>query len=163
MKLGLLYANVGAGMSPEGAAAVARHAEQAGFESLWTVEHVVVPAGDGAEYPYNSSRREGRGEGAPIPHPPIWPAYPAPPPQTVRSHDARLGPKPVHRRIPVVFGGHGEVAARRAGRLGDGFFPGRSRPEEVKPLLQVMRQAAEDAGRNPDAIELTLGAPTDRA
>jgi probable F420-dependent oxidoreductase len=81
--------------------------------------------------------------------------------QYVRFHDARLWPKPVHRRIPVVLGGHGEVAARRAGRIADGFFPGRSRPDEVRALLQTMRQAAEDAGRNPDAIELTLGAPPD--
>lgn len=245
MKLGLLYANVGASLSPEGAAAVARHAEQAGMESLWTVEHVVIPAGYESKYPYNSSGRMAGGEDAPIPDPLIWLAFvaahteklrlatgmlilpqrsplicakelatldvfshgrltlgvgigwlreefeaigvpfegrgrrtdealeamrvlwsedqPSYEGETVRFHDARLWPKPVHRRIPVVIGGHGEAAARRAGRLGDGFFPGRSRPEEVKPLLQTMRQAAEDAGRNPDAIELTLGAPTDRA
>src|SRR5438445_13403502 len=73
-----------------------------------------------------------------------------------------MWPKPLHRRIPVVLGGHGEHAARRAGRLGDGFFPGRGRPDEVKPLLAIMREEAEKAGRDPAAIELTLGALPDR-
>jgi probable F420-dependent oxidoreductase len=83
--------------------------------------------------------------------------------ETVRFHDARLWPKPVDRHIPIHLGGHTELAAKRAGRLADGFFPGRSVVEELKPLLQTMREAAEEAGRNPDAIELTLGARADRA
>jgi len=243
MKLGLMFANTGAMVTPEGAAEVARHAEQAGFESLWTVEHVVVPAGYESKYPYNRSGRMAGGDDVALPDPLIWMAYVAAHterlrlatgmlilPQRnplvtakelatldvlshgrvmlgvgigwlreefealgadfetrgrraveyveamrvlwsqdepsfegsyVRFHDARLWPKPVHRRIPIVLGGHGEVAARRAGRIADGFFPGRSKPEEVRALLQTMRQAAEDAGRNPDSIELTLGAPPD--
>jgi len=60
-----------------------------------------------------------------------------------------------------VLGGHGEVAARRAGRLADGFFPGRSKPDEVRGLLEVMRRSAEEAGRDPASIELTLGALPD--
>jgi len=243
MKLGLMFANTGAMVSPEGAAEVARHAEQAGFESLWTVEHVVVPAGYESQYPYNRSGRMAGGDDVALPDPLIWMAYvaahterlklatgmlilpqrnplvtakelatldvlshgrvvlgvgigwlreefealgadfatrgrraveyvaamralwsqdePSYEGEYVRFHDARLWPKPVHRRIPVVLGGHGEVAARRAGRIADGFFPGRSKPDEVRALLQTMRQAAEEAGRNPDSIELTLGALPD--
>ena len=47
-------------------------------------------------------------------------------------------------------------AARRAGRLGDGFFPG-STGDELDALLAEMRKAATDAGRDPDAIEITSG------
>lgn len=43
MKLGLYGVNVGPCARPEAAARVARAAEAAGFESLWTAEHVVLP------------------------------------------------------------------------------------------------------------------------
>jgi alkanesulfonate monooxygenase SsuD/methylene tetrahydromethanopterin reductase-like flavin-dependent oxidoreductase (luciferase family) len=61
--------------------------------------------------------------------------------------------------VPIVIGGHSEVAARRAGRIGDGFFPGKGSPEKLAHLFGVMRQAAEEAGRDPDAIEITAGTP----
>ncbi|TAK99490.1 MAG: LLM class F420-dependent oxidoreductase [Rhodospirillaceae bacterium] len=73
-----------------------------------------------------------------------------------------MTPKPVHKRgIPIVIGGHGEIAARRAGRLGDGFFPAIFPNTELwarlPGLIQTMRQAAMEAGRNPDDIEITSG------
>ena len=43
MKMGLYGLNVGACAQPETAARVARAAEEAGFDSLWTAEHVVLP------------------------------------------------------------------------------------------------------------------------
>jgi probable F420-dependent oxidoreductase len=43
VKLGLFGINTGVCADPEVAAAVARAAEAAGFESLWTAEHVVLP------------------------------------------------------------------------------------------------------------------------
>ncbi len=43
MKLGLFSINNGPCAAPKTAANVARAAEQAGFESLWTGEHVIVP------------------------------------------------------------------------------------------------------------------------
>src|SRR5580693_8043276 len=43
MKFGLFSINNGPCASPKTAAAVAKAAEQAGFESLWTGEHVIVP------------------------------------------------------------------------------------------------------------------------
>jgi probable F420-dependent oxidoreductase len=43
MKIALFGINNGACASPKTAAAVARAAEQAGFESLWTGEHVILP------------------------------------------------------------------------------------------------------------------------
>ncbi len=43
MKLGLYGINLGVCAQPEAATRVARAAEAAGFESLWTAEHVVLP------------------------------------------------------------------------------------------------------------------------
>ncbi|HEY3632437.1 MAG TPA: LLM class flavin-dependent oxidoreductase, partial [Jatrophihabitantaceae bacterium] len=43
MKFGLFALNYGTCADPEAAVTVARHAEAAGFESVWTGEHVVLP------------------------------------------------------------------------------------------------------------------------
>lgn len=43
MKWGLFAINYGTCADPESAVRVARHAEAAGFESVWTGEHVVLP------------------------------------------------------------------------------------------------------------------------
>ncbi len=43
MKLGLYGINLGVCADPESAASVAKAAEDAGFDSLWTAEHVVLP------------------------------------------------------------------------------------------------------------------------
>jgi alkanesulfonate monooxygenase SsuD/methylene tetrahydromethanopterin reductase-like flavin-dependent oxidoreductase (luciferase family) len=56
--------------------------------------------------------------------------------------------------IPIHVGGHSPAAARRAGRFGDGFFPIVA-AEKLKDIFGMMRDAAKEAGRNPDAIELT--------
>ena len=52
-----------------------------------------------------------------------------------------------------------KAAARRAGRLGDGFFPGKGSMEELAELFDVARQTASDVGRDPEAIEMTAGHP----
>ena len=43
MKIGLFAINYGTCADPEAAVRVARHAEAAGFESVWTGEHLVLP------------------------------------------------------------------------------------------------------------------------
>lgn len=71
-------------------------------------------------------------------------------------------PRPVRAEgVPVIVGGHSPAAARRAGRLGDGFYPFGIGPEELTELLGVMRAAATDAGRDPDGIEITTTSPRD--
>jgi probable F420-dependent oxidoreductase len=74
---------------------------------------------------------------------------------------AKSFPKPVRGTVPIVVGGHTKPAARRAGRLGDGFFPARTSPDELVELLDEMRKAAKDAGRDGDAIEVTAGGSMD--
>jgi alkanesulfonate monooxygenase SsuD/methylene tetrahydromethanopterin reductase-like flavin-dependent oxidoreductase (luciferase family) len=62
--------------------------------------------------------------------------------------------------LVVVHGPRREAAARRAGRLGNGYFPARPAPPE---LLDEMRRAAEAAGRDPAGIEITVAAPPEPA
>jgi probable F420-dependent oxidoreductase len=78
----------------------------------------------------------------------------------VRFNDVFCRPRPAAGRVPIIVGGDTRAAARRAGRLGDGYFPARGASPE---LFDEMRVAAEQAGRNPDDIELTVSAPTDLA
>ena len=241
MKFGVMFANTGRYTTGAGAKEVATTAEAAGFESIWTVEHVVVPEGYQSQYPYDSSGRlPGDIDDAPIPDPLLWLAYvasiterinlatgilivpqrnPAVLAKEVATLDSmsggrvRLGigvgwleeefdalgvpfarrgartddyiaamralwgadpathhgefasfdrvhsqPKPTNGGVPIIVGGHTERAARRAGELGDGFFPGRGGPTELGRLISLVRETAEANGRDPDAIEFTTGA-----
>ena len=212
MKFGVMFANTGFGSSPDGAVALAQAAEAGGFETLWTVEHVVVPSGYESTYPYDpSGKMAGGAEVFDLPDPLIWLTWVAAHTERIRlatgvlvlpqrnpvvtakelatldhlsggrltlgvgagwlaEEFAALGvpfdergrpPRRVHRRaaravgaerrrgevdgrravrdvratascgrgpangtIPIVIGGHTPAAARRAGRRGDGFFPG---------------------------------------
>jgi probable F420-dependent oxidoreductase len=61
-------------------------------------------------------------------------------------------PRPAHGTVPIIIGGHTEVAARRAGLRGDGFFPGSASSETVPHLINVMKDAAAAAGRESESI-----------
>jgi probable F420-dependent oxidoreductase len=243
MQFGIMFANTGTYVEPEGAVAMARAAEESGFDSLWTVEHVVVPAGYQSEYPYSRTGRMPGGEELPIPDPFVWLAFVAGATSRIKLGtgitilpqrnplitakvvatldrlsqgrvllgvgagwlqeefdalgvpfaergprlDEAIGamralwsepkasfhgeffdfadcisqPQPAAGRVPVVVGGHTHRAARRAGELGDGFFPGTGSIADLEPLLETMRKAAVDAGRDPEAIEVTAGGRPD--
>lgn len=67
-------------------------------------------------------------------------------------------PKPAQQGgVPLHIGGHSRAAARRAGRYGDGLQPLGVAGEELASLVALMREEAERAGRDPDALELSLG------
>jgi probable F420-dependent oxidoreductase len=57
---------------------------------------------------------------------------------------------------PIVIGGSSAIAARRAGRVGDGFFPYVVSPDELQELVRIVRATAVEHGRDPDAIEVTV-------
>ncbi len=76
----------------------------------------------------------------------------------VKFQDVSCNPKPVGR-VPIIVGGHSEAAARRAGHLGDGFFPSVGAQVDTFPLFDVARRAAAAAGRDPGAIEMIAGCP----
>jgi probable F420-dependent oxidoreductase len=74
-------------------------------------------------------------------------------------------PKPAQTpHPPIIVGGAFRLAARRAIRYGDGILPaapsaGSGSPEEFMPRFRKM---AEEAGRNPASLAVTLGgAPED--
>lgn len=61
-----------------------------------------------------------------------------------------VGPWPVQSGGPPIwFGARTESATRRAGRMGDGLILSRGRAQ-----LRWFREAAEDAGRDPDALSV---------
>ena len=238
MKLGIFFANAGPFGEPEGLVALARSAEEVGFESLWTVEHVVVPKGYESRYPYSSTGRMPGPEQISIPDPFVWLGYAAAVTERIRlatgvlilpqrhplyvakeaatldrlsrgrailgvgigwleeefralgipfservarseeaiaalralwsegpcAFDGRYqrwaalesNPKPVQRPgVPIHVGGHVAAAARRAARLGDGFFPAQT--ERLPELLRELRAECARIGRDPREIEITAG------
>ncbi len=240
MKFALHFAN-NTFPDPQGAQRLARLAEDAGFDSIFAVEHVVWPTSYASTYPYAPTGRLPGNPATKMPDPLIWMAYvagvttrlrlmtavvilplhnPLVLAKTVATLDhmsggrielgigvgwlkeefAALGvpfekrgaradeyvaamrtlwaqddasfdgafvsftgmscnPKPVRGHVPIVIGGHSEAAARRAGRLGDGFFPSIGSQVDIMPLLDVVRRSAEAAGRDPASVELITGCP----
>jgi alkanesulfonate monooxygenase SsuD/methylene tetrahydromethanopterin reductase-like flavin-dependent oxidoreductase (luciferase family) len=77
MKFGLFFANAGPFAEPETFEALVRTAEEVGFESIWTVEHVAVPVGYRSQYPYSRDGRMPGPENSPIADPLLPLAYAA--------------------------------------------------------------------------------------
>jgi len=70
-------------------------------------------------------------------------------------------PKPVQKpHPPVILGGAFPWAARRAIRYGDGWYPNAAsgNPEEYLPAFRKM---AQDAGRDPASLPVTIGGAPD--
>lgn len=241
MKFGLRYCNTGRYVDAARAVELVQAAEEAGFESAWTVEHTVVPENHASEYPYSTDGRMAGGVfDFPLPDPLIWMSYVAARTETiklgtgililpqhrpvitakqvatldvmsggrvllgigvgwlkeefdaigasfddrgartdeyvavlralwreerpsfqgrfVRFDGAYCRPQPTAGSVPIHVGGHSKAAARRAGRLGDGFFPARGLPWE---LIDLARATATDNGRDPADLEITLSCPED--
>jgi len=228
-------------MTPEAAVNLARTAEQVGVESLWAVEHVVVPVGYRSAYPYSPTGKMPGNEDTPIPDPLIWLAYVAAATERIKlatgililpqrhpfyvakevatldqlsggrailgvgigwlreefeglgipfeeraerteescralrslwkeGHEAFDGkfhhwapvesnPKPVQAGgVPIVIGGHVKGSARRAARVGDGYFPlAVGEEEKLGGLLEVMGEECGRIGRDPAEVEITTG------
>jgi probable F420-dependent oxidoreductase len=77
MEFGIMFANTGPFIQPDGLTLLAQTAEEVGVESLWAVEHVVVPTGYGSTYPYSEDGKMPGSEEAPIPDPLVWLTYAA--------------------------------------------------------------------------------------
>jgi probable F420-dependent oxidoreductase len=75
VKFGIMFASVGAFATAEGATAIATAADEMGLESIWPVEHVIIPDGYQSRYPYHDSGRIPMGETADLPDPLLWLAY----------------------------------------------------------------------------------------
>jgi alkanesulfonate monooxygenase SsuD/methylene tetrahydromethanopterin reductase-like flavin-dependent oxidoreductase (luciferase family) len=59
--------------------------------------------------------------------------------------------------VPIHIGGHSVAAARRAGRMGDGFQPLGLSDDELSDRLRIVWETAVAEGRDPERIELSLG------
>jgi len=69
-------------------------------------------------------------------------------------------PKPV-RRIPIWMGGKTAAALRRAGRHGDGWHPARVTLAEIATGIETVKRHATAAGRDPEALEFSMGCVLD--
>lgn len=65
MKIGLVPINIGIN-DPAQIIGLAQLAEAAGFESVWTFEHVIVPLDYQSKYPYNASGKMGAAPETPM-------------------------------------------------------------------------------------------------
>ncbi len=77
MKFGIMFASTARYATGEGAIALATAADECGIESIWSVEHVVIPHGYQSRYPYHESGRIPGGEDPDIPDPLLWLAFAA--------------------------------------------------------------------------------------
>lgn len=68
-------------------------------------------------------------------------------------------PRPVQPTLPLLLGGSGDRAWRRAGRLGQGWVgPAFVTREEVARAAEMVREGAESAGKDPDAARIVVRA-----
>ena len=64
-----------------------------------------------------------------------------------------------HGPVPVWVAGYGPMALAAAGRVADGVILQLADPDIIRWCLGFMRAAAQEAGRDPDAIEVMAAAP----
>ena len=69
-----------------------------------------------------------------------------------RVTGAGLAPLPIQRPIPVWFGAQSPPAYRRAGRLGDGWFPQIQPGPQLDAARRIVLDAAAEAGRDPASL-----------
>ena len=79
----------------------------------------------------------------------------------VHFTEVRCDPSPAHGMIPLHIGGASPAAIRRAAKYGDGYFPwvgpGLELHATLRTVIGDVRSEAERLGRDPDAIEYTVG------
>jgi probable F420-dependent oxidoreductase len=65
---------------------------------------------------------------------------------------AGLKPLPVQRPIPIWIGGSVEATIHRVAAIGDGWFPQMKPNDDARRALELLRMAAQAAGRDPARI-----------
>lgn len=75
----------------------------------------------------------------------------------IEIEDVGFAPKPIQRPHPPIWvGGHSKPALRRAGRLGDAWHAAFVGPDQLREEYREVRRYAEEAGRDPDSVALTV-------
>lgn len=75
--------------------------------------------------------------------------------------DCQMYPTPVHKTIPVYWGGHSEASMRKVARVGDGWHPTQIPLAELKAGVKRMREICEQMGRDPDSVPI-IARPYDK-
>jgi probable F420-dependent oxidoreductase len=83
VKFGLAFAS-SIGIEQDSVLDICRAAEEAGFESLWGGEHVIMPTSIESSYPYTADGKVPAQPDTPIPDPLIWLAFAAAAAPTLR-------------------------------------------------------------------------------
>jgi probable F420-dependent oxidoreductase len=75
-----------------------------------------------------------------------------------RVPPSTMAPRPVQPGgPPILLGGTADTALRRAGRIADGWVSSSTTSlAEVARAVQIIRRAAEEAGRDPDAVRIVV-------
>ena len=68
-------------------------------------------------------------------------------------------PWATHGAVPIWVAGYGPMALAAAGRVADGIILQLADPDIIRWCMGFVRAAAEEAGRDPDAIEVMAAAP----
>ncbi|MEC9394260.1 MAG: TIGR03619 family F420-dependent LLM class oxidoreductase, partial [Actinomycetota bacterium] len=127
MKVGIGFANIGPFGTAEGGVAMARAAEEAGIDSLWTVEHVVYPDDYGSTYPYDESGRMAMAPDTDLTDPLTWLTWVGAQTSTIRLATGILI---LPERNPVVLAKQlGTMDALSGGRVELGIGVGWLREE----------------------------------
>lgn len=71
-----------------------------------------------------------------------------------RFHKVMMGPKPAQRPLPIYSGGNSDEGAARAGRYAEGWLPAVLPIPVLRKKIQILKESAEAAGRDPRAIEI---------
>ena len=100
MKFGIAFANIMGFAERDGLTNMAQAAEAAGFESLWTVEHVIYPDSYESAYPSDRSGKMMMAPDTNLPDPLIWLAFVAAATSTIRLATGILI---LPQRNPVVL------------------------------------------------------------
>ena len=70
----------------------------------------------------------------------------------------KVSPVPT-RPVPILIGGHGEAALRRAARVGDGWMHGGGDPADLPGLLARLEELRAEAGREGEGFEVHVISP----
>lgn len=68
--------------------------------------------------------------------------------------DAGLNPLPVHRKIPIWFGGHHENVLQRIVKYGDGWMPNYRKAADIQPHLELLDKFLATEGKQRKDIGL---------
>jgi alkanesulfonate monooxygenase SsuD/methylene tetrahydromethanopterin reductase-like flavin-dependent oxidoreductase (luciferase family) len=71
-------------------------------------------------------------------------------------------PRPIQRPIPILVGGHSDIALARAGRVGDGWISAAMSADRVAEHWGKVKAAAAEADHDPEALVL-VAMPSRRA